>query len=273
VEEERLRTARLAFLESLAAGIAHEIKNPLVALRTFAQLLPRRLHDERFHGEFCRIAVKEIDRIDGLLGRLRELARRPEQQCEPVELRRPIDEMLSLLRARLEERTITVECHYGCRPFAVLGDSNLLKQLFLNVFVNALDAMPAGGRLKVALTAKQTVGDSLLVAEVTDTGEGIPEELIPRVFNPFVSTKPGGSGLGLSICRSIADAHRARIRIHNNPSGGGVTVGIEFPLLSDRVDGRAQEVGPRDVGALEEAPHEVNRGSRHRVLKSVTRPV
>jgi signal transduction histidine kinase len=110
----------------------------------------------------------------------------------------------------------------------IFGEPNLLKQLFLNLFVNALEAMNSGGELEIRLGTKETLG-GILVAEVTDSGKGIPEDILTQIFDPFFSTKPGGSGLGLSICRSIADAHRASIRARNNANRRGATFTVEFP--------------------------------------------
>jgi signal transduction histidine kinase len=113
------------------------------------------------------------------------------------------------------------------------GDMAQLKQLFLNLFMNALAAMQPGGQLSVRLTANENPGGSALVVEIRDTGAGIPDELLEKIFDPFVTTKPGGSGLGLSICRQITDAHHATIRIQKNKDIQGTTVVLEFPAAHD----------------------------------------
>ena len=132
MEEERLRAERLGVIGTLASGIAHEIKNPLVAIRTFAELLPERFGDEDFHGEFSKVVMREIGRIDGLVARLRELASRPAQQLVALDLRTPIDETLALLRGQLEQKQIRVGTDYGRAVPSIVGEPNLLKQLFLN---------------------------------------------------------------------------------------------------------------------------------------------
>src|SRR5262249_6916573 len=145
MEEERLRSERLGVIGTLASGIAHEIKNPLVAIRTFAELLPERFQDEDFHTGFSKIVMKEIERIDGLVARLRELATRPSQQLRKLDLRAPIDETLKLLRGQLEQKQIQVQVECREELPEISGEANLLKQLFLNLFMNAIDAMQEGG--------------------------------------------------------------------------------------------------------------------------------
>jgi signal transduction histidine kinase len=230
MEEERLRAERLGVIGTLASGIAHEIKNPLVAIRTFAELLPERFRDEDFHGEFSKVVMREVGRIDGLVARLRELATRPAQQLVALDLKTPIDETLALLRGQLEQKHIRVSTDYGRDVPSILGETNLLKQLFLNLFMNAIEAMETGGELSVRLRLRHMLGVSGIVAEVTNSGTEISENIMTQIFEPFFSTKPGGSGLGLAICRNIADAHRATIRVRNDTAPKGVTFIIEFPV-------------------------------------------
>jgi len=97
--------------------------------------------------------------------------------------------------------------------------------------MNALEAMAPGGELSIHMASREAFGSQTLVVEITDTGTGIPEDMLGQIFDPFVTTKPGGSGLGLSICRGIADAHRASIHAHNNLKGKGATVTIKFPVV------------------------------------------
>jgi PAS domain S-box-containing protein len=225
LETERRRAERLAYFEALAAGIAHEIKNPLVAIKTFVQLLPRRLHEEGFRESFGRIASREIERMEHLLERLRSLAKPGGRPRRVLDLRAPIDEALELLQPRLEERRITVQWAAGPTPVAVLGDPSELEQLFLNLLTNAMEAMDPGGTIVVRLTAV----DGRLTVEVEDSGPGIDEELLGRIFDPFVTTKLHGSGLGLTICTSIADAHHARLQAANKSGARGAVFTIEFP--------------------------------------------
>src|SRR5439155_7244687 len=170
--------------------------------------------------------------IDGLVARLRELASRPAQQLVALDLRTPIDETLALLRGQLEQKQIRVGTDYGRAVPSILGEPNLLKQLFLNLFMNAIEAMETGGELSVRLRLRHILGVSGIVAEVTNSGTEISENIINQIFEPFFSTKPGGSGLGLAICRNIADAHRATIRVRNNIFTKDVTYLLEFHIYA-----------------------------------------
>ncbi|MBI3030043.1 MAG: PAS domain-containing protein [Candidatus Rokubacteria bacterium] len=228
LEDERRRAARLASFQSLASGIAHEIKNPLVAIRAFAQLLPRKFGDEDFRENFSRVAVREIDRINDLVERLRVLST-PSKPLQPLDLRGPIEETLELLRVRLEDRRISVERIYDEHLPATLGEPSQLKQLFLNLFLNSLEAMEPGGTLSIRLKGRAGGDDSGLLVEIADTGCGIPEGLSEKVFDAFFSTKPQGTGIGLAICRGIADLHRATIHMENNSTGGGAVISLAFP--------------------------------------------
>ncbi len=231
LEGEKHQAERLASVGALASGIAHEIKNPLVAIKTFAQLLPQKFGEENFREDFAKVAVREIDRIEGLVERLRDLSRPPEDLLRPLDLREPIDATLVLLRGQLEETRTLVRRFYPAAPWPVTGDPGRLGQLFLNLFQNALEAMGPGEELTIRLDNQAEPGGTpTLRVQVSDTGPGIPEALLGKIFDPFVTTKPRGSGLGLAICRAIADSHRATIRAENSPTGHGTTVTLEFPV-------------------------------------------
>ena len=229
LEGEKRRAERLASFGALASGIAHEIKNPLVAIKTFAQLLPKKFAEENFREEFAKITSREIDRIEGLVERLRDFSGPSEEPLRPLDLREPIEATLQLLRGQLEEKGTAVRRLYPVAPLPVAGDPATLEQLFLNLFLNALEAMGPGGELTIRLDNREDPGSASLRVEVSDTGPGIPEALVGKIFDPFVTSKPRGSGLGLAICHAIADAHRATIHAENSPAGRGATVTLEFP--------------------------------------------
>src|SRR2546425_525550 len=230
LEAEKSQAERLASIGALASGIAHEVKNPLVAIKTFAELLPERFTEEDFRHDFAKVVIREIERIDDLVARLRGLASAPMQARRPLDLRAPLDETLALLRGQLEQGQIDVKTVYDNDLPLVSADPAQLKQLFLNLLVNALEAMDPGGRLSVRILNWKASGSETILVEICDTGTGIPDSLLGKIFDPFVTTKQRGSGLGLSICRGIADAHGARIRAQNNPNGRGATITIEFTV-------------------------------------------
>jgi len=232
LENEKRRAERLASFGALVSGIAHEIKNPLVAIKTFAELLPERFSDTDFRDDFSKVVRTEIDRIDGLVGRLRSLAAPTPDAVAATDLREPISDTLVLLRGQLEYAQITVERNLGSSQALVAVDPAQAKQLFLNLFLNAIEAMAPGGRLTVNVTRVNHEGAAWVQVAIIDTGSGIPELIRAKVFEPFFTTKPRGSGLGLAICRSITDAHRGTIRAETAAPGGGTTILVEFPMAN-----------------------------------------
>jgi two-component system sensor histidine kinase AtoS len=233
LEREKRRGERLAAFGALASGIAHEIKNPLVAIRTFAELLPERFTEEDFRKDFSAIVLKEIERIDQLVARLRGLAVPSHQSFRTVDVIEPIEETLSLLRGQFLQKRIQITRAYGASNTRISGDTDQLKQLFLNLLINSVEAMEQDGEVTVRLADRATHDGHSLLIEITDSGAGIPDHLVGKIFEPFVTTKPKGSGLGLAICRGITDAHKGTIRASSTTLGRGTTILIEFPVATD----------------------------------------
>jgi PAS domain S-box-containing protein len=230
LEEDKRRADRLAAMGSMASGIAHEIRNPLVAIKTFAELLPERADDHEFRSTFAKVAVKEIHRIEQLLGRLRALAAPTSFPLRPLDLRVPLGETLDLLRGEADRRRVRLVVEIEPDLPTILGEPDQIKQLVLNLCLNALEAMTGGGTLSLSVrTDRERPDRHLVTVRVTDTGPGIPREDLARVFEPFFTTKASGTGLGLAICRSIADAHRAALWAEPGPAGVGTAFVIQFP--------------------------------------------
>src|SRR5437899_3684438 len=225
LEVERQRAERLAYFEMLASGIAHEIKNPLVAVKAFSQLMPRRRTDDRFVAEFERVVNHEIAKMERLLDRLRTLSHPGERPHHPIDLRAPIGDAIEAMRPVFGEKSIALVPAMGPSPCTILADHSELEQLFLNLLMNAHEVTPPEGSVRVEVA---TTADRAIVA-VVDTGPGVPPELLERVFDPFFSTKERGSGLGLAICASIAQTHGARLKAANR-EGGGAVFTVDFPL-------------------------------------------
>jgi PAS domain S-box-containing protein len=230
LEQEKRRAERLAAVEAIASGMVHEIRNPLVAIKTFSQLLPIRFQDKEFRETFSRVADREIRRIDDLLTRFRTLSSASSQLMEMVDISKPIDDTIETLRPRLEEHRIQFRRVADGVPRPVRGNTSQLEQLFLNLCLNAIEAMEPGGELTVRVADLSDGGGTTLLVEISDTGHGIPEHLLPTIFNPFVTTKAHGTGLGLAICRSIADAHHAVLTARSNVGRPGTTFTIQFPV-------------------------------------------
>ena len=234
LEQEKRRAERLASIEAITSGLIHEIRNPLVSMKTYAQLLPLRWSDEDFRDKLSRTTAREIDRIDDLLSRFRTVSRASAQPMETVEITEPLRDALETLHAQLEDRQIRLRQIGTAEGRTVLGNVSQLQQLFLNLCLNAIQAMERDGELTVRVVDMSESGSGSLIVEVADTGPGIPEELMSTVFDPFVTTKPHGTGLGLAICRGIADAHHARLAVRNNSARPGCTFTVEFPVPSPR---------------------------------------
>jgi PAS domain S-box-containing protein len=237
LERERRRAERLASLEAIASGMVHEVRNPLVAIKAFTQLLPSRFDDAEFRHNFTRVVGREINRMDDLLDRFRMLSAASRQPMEAVNIMVPLNDTLSLLQPQLEGRRVALRrvTHGASNP--VLGNVSQLEQLFLNLCLNALEAMDSGGELTVRVADLSQGGGSSLLVEFSDTGCGIPDDMTEQIFNPFVTTKARGTGLGLAICRAIADAHKAILRARNHPGRPGCTFTVEFPVSSPKPAG------------------------------------
>jgi PAS domain S-box-containing protein len=243
LEEDKRRADRLAAIGALATGIAHEIRNPLVAIKTFAELLPDRGDDTEFKSTFAKVAAKEVHRIEELVGRLRALAVPAVATLHPLDVAGPLSETLDLIRGEADRRGVRIVTEIEPELPAVLGEVDQLKQLFLNLFLNALEAMASRGTLSVSVRAdrqRRTGGSrgasdrapaDVVTVRVTDTGPGIPREDLARIFEPFFTTKMQGTGLGLAICRGIADAHRAALWAEPGPAGAGTAFVIRFPAV------------------------------------------
>jgi PAS domain S-box-containing protein len=225
LEIERRRAERLAYFEVLASGIAHEIKNPLVAIKTFTQLLPRRQSEPQFVDEFGRIVGREINRMERLVERLRTLARPARNPEHTIDVRVPLAEAIEVMQATFGDKQLSVTVSLGEAPCAVRGDHQNLEQLFLNLLMNAHEAASPGGVVRVEVTRD----DAHITVAVADNGPGIAPELLEKIFEPFFTTKQRGSGLGLAISTGVAEAHGARLSAANHPDGGAV-FRVAFPV-------------------------------------------
>jgi two-component system, NtrC family, sensor kinase len=234
LEQEKRRAERLASIEAIASGLIHEIRNPLVGIKTYAQLLQSRGANEEFREMFSRTAGREIGRIDDLLSRLRTMSRASQHRMEMVDVSGALRDTLETLHAEMEDRQIRLRLVGEATRRPVLGNASQLQQLFLNLCLNAIQAMEPGGELTVRVADLSEGGGNTLLVEVADSGPGIADELVATIFDPFVTTKPHGTGLGLAICRSIADAHHARLGVRNNNGHAGCTFSVEFPVPTGR---------------------------------------
>jgi signal transduction histidine kinase len=231
LEEEKRRIERLASIGAFISGIAHEIKNPLVAIKTLADLLPERYADEEFRDTFAKVTLHEVDRIDTLVQRLRSLSAGPTSPLCPVSIIAPLEETLCLLSGEFARRKIKVARQY--QPFLppVMGDHDQLKQVFINLCLNSIEAMGEGETLSITVRSDSGHGEwaSTLIIEISDTGTGIPTEHLSNIFEPFFTLKDKGTGLGLAICQGIIDYHRGSIAATNRADRPGAIFTLTLP--------------------------------------------
>jgi len=209
---------------TLAAGLAHEIKNPLASIRTFTEYLDSRYNDPEFRSKFQKIVGGEVERINLIVQQLLEFAKPMPPKLEPLEVPRVVDETLEFLNNDFVQRHVDVSRCYDTTA-RVLGDPQQLKQVFLNLFLNSLDAMNGHGRLKI----RTAVEGSELTVAIADSGAGIAPKDLPHIFEPFYTTKANGTGLGLAVVHGIIKEHGGRIEVQSHP-GQGTTMRIHLPI-------------------------------------------
>lgn len=242
LEQNVQRADRLSSIGTMAAGMAHEIKNPLVSIKTFTQLLPTRYDDEDFRNTFSAVVPVEVERINTIVTRLLDFARSKPVKFDTQNLRGVIEGVLTLVENETRKERIMVETEWPDRPVDVFGDEHQLHQMFLNLVLNAIEALRAteGGFLRIRVQldcmhvqreGQATLFDAECVrVSVCDTGCGIESENIKYLFNPFYTTKLEGSGLGLAVVHGIVTDHGGHIDVAS--TDGETTFVVTLPLAS-----------------------------------------
>ena len=228
--DERLRQFdRLASLGTLSAGMAHEIKNALVAVKTFVELLVQ----ENREAKLAEIAGRELQRINTLVSRMLHFAVPSRPSLGPLRVHEVVEQSLHLILHRLADHNITLHRSFRATDDRVRGDAGQLEQAVLNLLLNALDAMGVHGRLSVSTenipAEPRESRPAMLRVSFSDTGSGIAPEHRDRLFEPFFTTKTGGTGLGLAITRRIIDEHHGVIAV-DSQTGLGATFSILLPI-------------------------------------------
>lgn len=239
LEEEVKRKERLAALGTLAAGVAHEIRNPMGAVKGATQLLKAEINDSRNLNEYCSVIVKEIERIDGIIESLLDIARPMRFIFKPVNIHQVIDKVLFLMQKNFKEKDILCIRIFDPSLPLITADEGRLAQVFMNIISNSCDAMIKSGRLiittKIAsdsFFSRIDTGsgfNSMIEISIADEGRGIPKEIKDRVFDLFFTTKDKGTGLGLSICHRIIEEHKGLIRVQSEEEQG-TTFTIYLPI-------------------------------------------
>ena len=238
--EFQKRIDRLVSLGELSASVAHEIRNPLTGIRTTVQFVGSKFKASDPRREDLEDVIKELDRIEQIITGLLMFARPPAAQPQPCDLHEVLGKTLDLLEAQFHDAQIKVVRAFADDLPQVIADPDLTQQVFLNLALNAVQAMPEGGELTVSSGIRRyRTRRSVADVSFSDTGVGIPRELMERIFDPFFTTRSMGTGLGLSISVQIVRDAGGVITAKNN-SAGGATLRVSFPVPAE-TPGRAED--------------------------------
>jgi two-component system sensor histidine kinase HydH len=226
LKKEIARSQRLASLGSLAAGVAHELRNPLSSIKGFATYFRERYRDNPEDEKTAGIMIQEVDRLNRVIGQLLDYARPMTMHRQETPIQSIIQHTFRMIEQQAREKGVVLQANLPANIPAVGVDPDRMKQVFLNLYLNALDAMEVGDVLSVTLT--DLPGEHIRI-EVGDTGVGIAPEDLGRIFDPYFTTKPSGAGLGLAIVQKIIDSHGGDIQVESTP-GRGTMVAIQLPI-------------------------------------------
>ncbi|UCF86013.1 MAG: PAS domain-containing protein [Desulfobacteraceae bacterium] len=225
LKREVERSQRLASIGKLASGIAHEIRNPLSSIKGFATYFKERYREVPEDQKTADIMIKEVERLNRVIGQLLEFARPMSIKKKPTSIRDLVQDSLKMIEGAAQKKAIQVHVS-SIPPIEISMDPDRMKQVFLNVYINAIEAMENGGSLSVELR-RDDVAKKIEVT-ISDTGTGIKEEDLPHVFDPYFTTKSSGTGLGLAIVHKIIESHRGKVTVKRR-NGTGTTVTIILP--------------------------------------------
>lgn len=219
------RSRHLASLGRLAAGVAHEIRNPLSSIKGFATYFRDRYRDTPEDQKTADIMITEVDRLNRVIGQLLEFSRPLRVRRSPVSPLSLVETSLETIESRAREQGVRIERDLPGKDLAAEADSDGLNQVLLNLYINALESMPDGGLLRVRVAGD---GDSRITVSVSDSGCGIESADLPKIFDPYYTTKSTGTGLGLAIVHKIIEAHGGDMHVESEP-GNGTTVSFSIP--------------------------------------------
>jgi signal transduction histidine kinase len=239
-ELEVLHSEQLAAIGQLAAGLAHELRNPLMPMKMLVQNAIERDDGIGLNGEQLLIVEEEISRLEQSIKDFLDFARPPKLEKTPLDIRLVVEQTVEFISGRAERQRVQILDDFPDSPVMVEADAAQLRQVMLNLLLNALDAMPNGGQIDVNMTRgrpsnpqgaiESGLNNSWTIVSIHDSGEGFAAEILDRLFEPFSSTKETGTGLGMSICQRIVEAHGGLISASNSPQGGAV-VTVSLPPI------------------------------------------
>lgn len=227
-KDQLVQSEKLAALGTMAAGIAHEIRNPLTSLQLFVQMMAERFDDHEFRAKFSQVVPPEIERLNKIVSGLVSFAKPSKLIREPSQINDILEKTVMLSEISFKKLNVKVVKEFGEVP-KVLADSQQMMQIFLNLIKNGAESMSEGGTLTVKTYFNDITGK--VAVDITDTGHGISEETLKKLFSPFFTTKEGGTGLGLAITRRIIEEHQGEIKVKSKV-GEGTTFTVELPVAS-----------------------------------------
>lgn len=223
---ETMRAERLAAVGELAAGVAHEIRNPLTSVKLLIQTMQHRLQDNMPPQTFD-VVLEEISRIETTIQGLLDFARPPKLQRARHDLRQIVRRAVNLTEGKARQNGVALATYFADEPVWVNADAEQLHQVCINLLLNGIESMTTGGTFDIHVDADAVA--SVARVRFEDSGAGIPDNVLPRLFEPFVTSKDHGTGLGLAVSRRIVSNHSGRL-LAENRSGGGAALTIELPL-------------------------------------------
>jgi signal transduction histidine kinase len=229
------RANRLSSLGTLAGGIAHEIRNPLVAVKTFLDLLPERLHDQEFVVNFRSLSLSELQRVTKLISDLLSLGKSPTAGRHVVALAEALEPVMRLMESTAHKRGLELVERVEPGLPSILADADQLKQIALNLLLNAIEVSPAGGKVRLEIKSEPGT-ERAVVLEVHDEGPGIPRAQLENIFLPFYTTKDTGTGLGLTLAHQMVVEHGGEITVDSTP-GRGTVFRVRFPAARAELAG------------------------------------
>lgn len=239
-QEKQEQLERTAFWTDLAAGLSHEIRNPLVTIRTFAQLLPERYADEDFRDEFSTLVAREVDRLSGIIDQINNFAHPPDPVRSRIDVRHPLQQALKQVFKPDAIKSVSIKSKLDGNLPLVQGDERALIDCFAHLFQNAAEALDGRKDAEIsysAITQNGPGNEPLVQITIHDNGRGIPEEAKEKLFSPFYTTKARGMGLGLPIVKRTVIDHNGRVNIDSN--GHGTNVIIQLPVAEPQAAGGA----------------------------------
>ena len=236
LEKEVTKSRHLASIGSLAAGVAHEIRNPLSSIKGFAVYLKEKLSGNIEDKKTADIMIQEVERLNRVISQLIEFARPLELKKEKTRFSDLVRHTLKLIEAEAQKNKITIDMEIDTDAPLIEVDPDKIKQVLLNIFLNSLAAMKKGGKLVIMLLP----GESYLSVIISDTGMGIEKTDLPRIYDPYFTSKPAGTGLGLAVVQKIIEAHGGHINVEST-TGQGTKIFLFFPLSATGKKGNIDE--------------------------------